>query len=72
MNGIVSEAVYPRLSRDYDHIPIRNFFFDGTYQDLDRDVGIFLELARTYKKKKRPTRKYPWYFPGSPVREKTA
>lgn len=51
MNGIVSEAIYPRLSRDLGGIPIRNFYFDGTQSDLDRDVGIYLELARSYRKK---------------------
>ena len=55
MNGIVTEAVYPRVSADHDDIPIRNFFFDGAQTDLDRDVGIFMELARTYEaRKKRP------------------
>lgn len=55
MNGIVTEAVYPRVSADLDDFPIRNFFFDGTQTDLDRDVGIFMELARTYRsRKKRP------------------
>ncbi|GAB4243393.1 MAG: hypothetical protein Kow00129_02540 [Thermoleophilia bacterium] len=53
MNGIVTEAIYPRVSRDHDDIPIRVFYFDGTQSDLDRDVGIFLELARTYKRRKR-------------------
>jgi len=53
MNGIVSEAIYPRLSRDLGGIPIRNFYFDGTQSDLDRDVGIYLELARSYREKKR-------------------
>jgi len=52
MNGIVSEAIYPRLSRDLGGIPIRNFYFDGTQSDLDRDVGIYLELARSYQEKK--------------------
>ncbi len=27
MNGIVSEAIYPRVSRDLGGIPIRNFYF---------------------------------------------
>ena len=53
MNGIVSEAIYPKLSKDYGGIPIRNFYFDGTRSDLDRDLGIYLELARSYKEKKR-------------------
>lgn len=56
MNGIITEAVYPKVSREHDNIPIRVFYFDGTQSDLDRDVGIFLELARTYKRRKRVAR----------------
>jgi predicted nucleotide-binding protein (sugar kinase/HSP70/actin superfamily) len=56
MNGIVTEAIYPKISRDHDHFPIRVFYFDGTQSDLDRDVGIFLELARTYKRRKKVQR----------------
>ena len=52
MNGIVSEAVYPKLSKDYGGIPIRNFYFDGTQSELDRDLGIYMELARSYREKK--------------------
>ena len=51
MNGIVCEAVYPRVSRDLGGIPIRNFYFDGTQSDLDRDLGVYMELARGYQKK---------------------
>ena len=56
MNGIITEAVYPKVSREHDNIPIRVFYFDGTQSDLDRDVGIFLELARTYKRRKKVAR----------------
>jgi len=56
MNGIVTEAVYPRVTREHDDIPIRVFYFDGTHSDLDRDVGIFLELAKTYKRRKKIAR----------------
>jgi predicted nucleotide-binding protein (sugar kinase/HSP70/actin superfamily) len=56
MNGIVTEAIYPRVSREHDDIPIRVFYFDGTHSDLDRDVGIFLELAKTYKRRKKIAR----------------
>jgi len=56
MNGIVTEAIYPRVSREHDSIPIRVFYFDGTHSDLDRDVGIFLELAKTYKRRKKIAR----------------
>lgn len=59
MNGIVSEAVYPRVSRDLGGIPIRNFYFDGTQADLDRDLGVYLELARSYQKRKKFQRVYP-------------
>ena len=52
MNGIVCEAIYPRLSRDLGGIPIRNFYFDGTQSDLDRDLGVYMELARSYQKRK--------------------
>jgi len=58
MNGIVSEAIYPKLSKANGGIPIRNFYFDGTQSDLDRDLGIYLELARSYREKKPFPRKY--------------
>jgi predicted nucleotide-binding protein (sugar kinase/HSP70/actin superfamily) len=54
MNGIICEAIYPRISRDHGGFPIRNFYFDGTQSDLERDVGIFLEMARNYRRRK------PW------------
>jgi predicted nucleotide-binding protein (sugar kinase/HSP70/actin superfamily) len=52
MNGIICEAIYPRVSRDNGGIPIRNFYFDGTQSDLEQDVGIYLELARSYRHRK--------------------
>lgn len=54
MNGVVSEAIYPKLSRDYHGIPIRNFYFDGQQTDLDRDLGIYLEMVRSYRENKPP------------------
>ena len=62
MNGIVSEAIYPKLSKDFGGIPIRNFYFDGTQSDLDRDLGIYMELVRSYSEKKLYPRRYPTYF----------
>ncbi|HTX70083.1 MAG TPA: hypothetical protein VMH50_13210 [Thermoleophilia bacterium] len=62
MNGIVTEAVYPSLSHDLDDMPIRVFYFDGTQGDLERDVGIFIELARTYQRRKQKARRFPAYF----------
>jgi predicted nucleotide-binding protein (sugar kinase/HSP70/actin superfamily) len=62
MNGIISEAVYPKVSEDHDGMPIRSFYFDGTEGDYDRDVEIFLELASTYMRRKKKTRGYPAHF----------
>ncbi len=62
MNGIVTEAVYPSLQKDLDNMPIRTFYFDGTQGDLERDVGIFLELARTYQRRKKKPRRFPACF----------
>ena len=59
MNGIVGEAVYPRVSRDNGGIPIRNFYFDGTQSDLERDIGIFVELAKAYQQRKQWKRELP-------------
>jgi predicted nucleotide-binding protein (sugar kinase/HSP70/actin superfamily) len=62
MNGVVSEAIYPKLSRDYRGIPIRNLYFDGQQSDLDRDIEIYLELTRSYREKKPYERFYPSRF----------
>jgi predicted nucleotide-binding protein (sugar kinase/HSP70/actin superfamily) len=52
MNGIVTEAVYPRLSRDCEGMPIRIFYFDGVPVDLDSGLEIFLEVVRGYMGRK--------------------
>ncbi len=52
MNGIVSEAIYPRLSRDHHNIPIRNFYFDGTGSDLDHELGIYIDLASAHRRRR--------------------
>jgi predicted nucleotide-binding protein (sugar kinase/HSP70/actin superfamily) len=62
MNGIVSEAVYHAVSRDHDDIPVRNFYFDATSSNMERDLDIFLELAAAYRKRKRMPRRYPAFF----------
>lgn len=53
MNGVVSEALYPMLSREHGGFPAKNFFFDGTLTNLDRDLEIFLELAKSYRARRR-------------------
>ena len=62
MNGVVSEAIYPKLSRDFAGIPIRNLYFDGQQSDLNRDLGMFLDMARSYRDKKPKERSYPTRF----------
>jgi len=62
MNGIVSEAVYPSFSRDHDDIPCRVFYYDGVNRDIDRDIGIFMELVKGYQSRKKTHRKYPAFF----------
>ena len=62
MNGIVSEAVYPSFSRDHDDIPCRVFYYDGVSRDMDRDIGIFMELVRGYMARKKVKRVYPPMF----------
>lgn len=62
MNGIICEAVYPALSTAYDDLPIRVCYFDGVNTSLDRDLEIFLDLARSYQSRKRNERVYPKWF----------
>ena len=53
MNGIITEAVYPRVSRDLGGFPIRVFYFDGQQSDIEGDLEIFMELARNFKRQQR-------------------
>ena len=62
MNGIVSEALYPRVSRDHAGLPIKNVYVDGTGKDLISELEIFLELARTYQRNKPHPRRHPAVF----------
>jgi predicted nucleotide-binding protein (sugar kinase/HSP70/actin superfamily) len=62
MNGIVSEAVYHSVSREHDGIPIRNFYFDATSSNMERDLDIFMELAEEYRKRKKKPRRFPRCF----------
>ena len=52
MNGIVTEVIYPRVSRDHDDMPIRIFYFDGVPFDLDGDLEIFLEQVKSFRKRR--------------------
>jgi len=62
MNGIVSEAVYPSFSKDHNNIPCRVFYYDGVNIDLDRDIGIFMELVKGYMNRKKVERRYNSFF----------
>ncbi|HJW76691.1 MAG TPA: hypothetical protein VJ787_13685, partial [Thermoleophilia bacterium] len=72
MNGIVTEAIYPVVQRDCDGIPIRTFYFDGTQSNLERDIGIFIELAKTYQRRKKTERRFPAAFLAGAGEEKVA
>jgi predicted nucleotide-binding protein (sugar kinase/HSP70/actin superfamily) len=62
MNGIISEAVYHAVARDHDDIPIRNFYFDATSSNMERDLDIFMELTGGYRRRKKMQRRYPSFF----------
>ncbi len=62
MNGIVTEAIQPALSRHCDNMPIRSFYFDDASSNLQRDLDIFMELARGYNRRKTVRRVYPAVF----------
>ncbi|MFH0982665.1 MAG: hypothetical protein V2A79_14165 [Planctomycetota bacterium] len=62
MNGIICEAVYPAVSDAHDDLPIRICYFDGVNTNIDRDLEIFLDLARAYQRRKRHPRTYPASF----------
>lgn len=52
MNGIVSQVVYPKISEDYNNIPVRIFYFDGVPFDLEGDLEIFMEMVWAYRKRR--------------------
>jgi predicted nucleotide-binding protein (sugar kinase/HSP70/actin superfamily) len=62
MNGIVSEAVYHSVGADHENLPVRNFYFDASSSNMDRDLDIFMELAIGYQKRKTRRRTYPPCF----------
>ncbi|MFP4054557.1 MAG: hypothetical protein ACLFV7_11920, partial [Phycisphaerae bacterium] len=64
MNGIVSEAVYHQVAADHEDLPIRNFYFDASSSNMDRDLDIFMELAEGYQKRKTRPRRYASCFAG--------
>jgi predicted nucleotide-binding protein (sugar kinase/HSP70/actin superfamily) len=63
MNGIVSEAVYPLVSKDCDNLPIKSLYFDASANaGVERDLPIFMEMVKGYMKRKTKARQYPLYF----------
>ena len=68
MNGIVSEALYPRVSRDHADLPIKSVYVDGTEKDLTAELEIFVELARAYQQRKPHARRFPGHvMPSRPI-----
>jgi len=62
MNGLVSEALYPRQSAEHAGMPIRLFTVDGTARDPGLELEIFLEMCRAYQRRKPHPRRYPPWF----------
>jgi len=62
MHGGIGEEVYHDVTDDHDRIPIRSFVCDETRSDLDDSIGIFMNLARTYQRRKKKTRVFPPCF----------
>ena len=63
MNGIVSEAIYPKVSRDHENFPIKSMYFDGSSNtSIERDLPIFMEIVRGYSKRKTKKRVFPNYL----------
>jgi predicted nucleotide-binding protein (sugar kinase/HSP70/actin superfamily) len=62
MNGTIAEAIYPSISREHGGLPIRICYFDGVNASMERDLEIFLDLARSYQTRKPQARIYPDYF----------
>ncbi|MCL2102756.1 MAG: hypothetical protein FWH25_01825 [Syntrophorhabdaceae bacterium] len=58
MNGIVSESVYPRLTRDCDGLPARVIYYDGTRADRRYEIDIFMDLVREYSARKKVVRTF--------------
>jgi predicted nucleotide-binding protein (sugar kinase/HSP70/actin superfamily) len=56
MNGIVTETIYPCVSRDHKNIPIRIFYFDGRPFDLEGDLEIFMEQVKAYRTRRLKSR----------------
>ena len=52
MNGIVTEVVYPDISKACKKFPIKIFYFDGVQTDLESDLEIFMEQVKIYRKKR--------------------
>jgi hypothetical protein len=62
MNGIVSEALYPRQRAEHAGLPIKTLYVDGTDRDLTPELEMFLELAWSYQRVKPHPRRYPAWF----------
>ncbi len=59
MNGIVSEAVYPQVSRDHGKVPIRSFYVDQGTSPVEEGLELFLQLALSYRRRRHPGESFP-------------
>jgi predicted nucleotide-binding protein (sugar kinase/HSP70/actin superfamily) len=52
MNASACAAFYPRLSRELDGLPIRNFYFNGGKLDWSAALDEYLGAVRAYRERK--------------------
>ncbi|MFQ6103445.1 MAG: hypothetical protein ACE5OP_04050 [Candidatus Glassbacteria bacterium] len=62
MHGGIGEEIYHDVSEDHDRIPIRSFTCEETRSDVADSIGIFMNLARTYMRRKKKKRVFPACF----------
>jgi hypothetical protein len=62
MHGGIGEEIYHDVSEDHDRIPVRSFTCEETRSNVDDNVGIFMNLALTYMRRKKKARTYPPCF----------
>ncbi|PLX92478.1 MAG: hypothetical protein C0621_09465, partial [Desulfuromonas sp.] len=51
MNGLVCEAIYPRISADHGRIPVRSLYFDGISRRREEELTLFLDLCQAYRRR---------------------
>ena len=67
MNGIVSEALYPRRSQDQAGLPIKNIYVDGMSRDPTSDIVVSLEQVEPTRPASPTGARTPGALPDGPA-----